>query len=205
MSGSLKSTRFPDTSEQQASYSPRRKYTCSRVAVMEYNFMPQWRPWFFQMRQIPACARCGNQHRYTFCFAESKKCFKCHYARMCVSRPHQEIQKCKDVPQIKTKSKSQKDRDSRRIKEYFDSKSYTRSLPFANLRDSAFKSCLDSTSTSILKCELTCVKKKLSTEQKKGASQAAESLNLREQLRHLQSVSVENEVTCRCSKLTRQP
>ncbi|CAC5369165.1 unnamed protein product [Mytilus coruscus] len=162
---------------------------------MEYNFRPQWRPWFFQMRQIPACARCGNQHRHTFCFAESKKCFKCHhvghYARKCVFRPHQEIQKCKDVPQIKTKSKSQKDRDSRRIKEYFDSKSFTRSLPFANIRDSAFKSCLDS--TSILKCELTCVKKKLSTEQKKGASQAAESFNLREQLRHLQSVSVENE------------
>ncbi|CAC5380572.1 unnamed protein product [Mytilus coruscus] len=136
---------------------------------MEYNFRPQWRPWFFQMRQIPACARSGNQHRQTFCFASSKKCFKCHhvghYVRMCVFRSYQDIQKSKDVPQIKTKSQSQKERDFRRIKEYFDSKSLTRSLPFANLRDSAFKSCLDS--TSILKCELTCVKLKLSLEQKK--------------------------------------
>ncbi|CAG2209275.1 unnamed protein product [Mytilus edulis] len=89
---------------------------------------------------------------------------------MCVSRPHQEIPKCKEVPQIKTKSKSQKDRDSRRIQEYFDSKSFTRSLPFANLRDSAFRSCLDS--SSIIKRELT---------------------SLREQLLHFQSVSVENE------------
>ncbi|CAC5366497.1 unnamed protein product [Mytilus coruscus] len=147
------------------------------------------------MRQIAACARCGNQHRQTFCFAASKQCFKCHhighYARMCVFRPHQEIQKCKDVPQIKTKSKSQKERDMRRIKEYFDSKSLTRSLPFANLRDSAFKSCLDT--TSILKCELTCFKQKLSLEQKKGESQTDEIKNLREQLLHFQSVSVENE------------
>ncbi|CAC5394439.1 unnamed protein product [Mytilus coruscus] len=162
---------------------------------MEYNFRPQWRPWFFQMRQISACARCGNRHRQTFCFAASKKCFKCHhvghYARMCVFRPNQEIQKCKDVTQTKLKSKSQKDRDSRRIKEYFDSKSLTRSLPFANLRDSAFKSCLDS--TSILKCELTCVKQKLSLEQKKDESQTDEIFNLREKLRHFQSVSVENE------------
>ncbi|CAG2200135.1 unnamed protein product [Mytilus edulis] len=110
---------------------------------------------------------------------------------MCVSRPHQEIQKCKDVPQIKTKSKSQKDRDSRRIQEYFDSKSFTRSLPFANLRDSAFRSCLDS--SSIIKRELTSVKEKLSTVQKKGESQTAEILKLREQLLHFQSVSVENE------------
>ncbi|CAC5385262.1 unnamed protein product [Mytilus coruscus] len=162
---------------------------------MEYNFRPQWRPWFFQMRQIPACARCGNQHIQTFCFATSKQCFKCHhighYARMCVFRPNQEIQKCKDVTQTKIKSKSQKDRDSRRIKEYFDSKSLTRSLPFANLRDSAFKSCLDS--NSILKCELTCVKQKLSLEQKKGESQTDEIQTLPEQLLHLQSVSVENE------------
>ncbi|CAG2221567.1 unnamed protein product [Mytilus edulis] len=110
---------------------------------------------------------------------------------MCVSRPHQEIPKCKDVPQIKTKSKSQKDRDSRRIQEYFDSKSFTRSLPFANLRDSAFRSCLDS--SSIIKRELTSVKEKLSTVQKKGESKTAEILKLREQLLHFQSVSVENE------------
>ncbi|CAG2233714.1 unnamed protein product [Mytilus edulis] len=110
---------------------------------------------------------------------------------MCVSRPHQEIPKCKDVPQIKTKSKSQKDRDSRRIQEYFDSKSFIRSLPFANLRDSAFRSCLDS--SSIIKRELTSVKEKLSTVQKKGESQTAEILKLREQLLHFQSVSVENE------------
>ncbi|VDI75982.1 Hypothetical predicted protein [Mytilus galloprovincialis] len=101
---------------------------------MEYNFRPQWRPWFFQMRQIPACARCGNQHRQTFCCAANKKCFKCHhvghYARMCVSRPHQEIPKCKEGPQIKTNSKSQKDRDSRRIQN-IRFKSFTRSLPFA--------------------------------------------------------------------------
>ncbi|CAC5421709.1 unnamed protein product [Mytilus coruscus] len=162
---------------------------------MEYDFRPQWRPWFFQMRQIPACARCGNQDRQTFCFAASKQCFKCHhvghYARMCVFRSNQDIQKYKDIPQTKIKSKSQKDRDSRRLQEYLDSKSLTRSLPFANLRDSAFKSCLNS--TSILKCELTCVKHKLSLEQKKCESQTNEIQNLREQLLHLQSVSVGNE------------
>ncbi|CAC5423708.1 unnamed protein product [Mytilus coruscus] len=136
---------------------------------MEYNFRPQWRPWFFQMRQIPACARCGNQHRQTFCFAARNS----------------KVQRCT------AESKSQKDRDSRRIKEYFDSKSLTRSLPFANLRDSAFQNCLDF--TSIPKYELTCVKQKLSLEQTKGESQTEEIQNLREQLLHLQSVSVENE------------
>ena len=91
----------------------------------------------------------------------------------------------------KNKIKSQKDRDSRRIQEYFDSKSFTRSLPFDNLRDSAFRSCFDS--SSIIKRELTSVKEKLSTVQKKGESQKAEILKLREQLLHFQSVSVENE------------
>ncbi|CAG2244975.1 unnamed protein product [Mytilus edulis] len=49
------------------------------------------------------------------------------------------------------------------------------------------------TPSSIIKRELTSVKEKLSTVQKKGESKTAEILKLREQLLHFQSVSVENE------------
>ncbi|KAK3097751.1 hypothetical protein FSP39_012809 [Pinctada imbricata] len=132
------------------------------VRNMEFNLRPQWRQWTYAPRQEPTCGRCGLTHFTKNCFARDRKCFKCHkighYGRVCYSQK-QTQSKSSDENSEKAKSKGKKDRDSRRISEYFMRKNIMRELPFSSLRPTAFQETV--TNCSALKIELKIVKQKL--------------------------------------------
>lgn len=106
------------------------------------------------------CVRCGLQnHHFGICSAIDKQCFKCtkfgHYSRQCWNKSNQSSNKLQRVQ----KSHRKKERDTKRLNEYFERKNAMCVLPFSGIRSTSFQNCLDV--TFILRSELKSVKSQL--------------------------------------------
>ena len=128
---------------------------------MEYSFRNKWRTWTYSTRHnpLPECSKCGYQHSFGQCFAFNRKCFICgklgHLARLCF----QKVRQNNVNPVLQEKSQKQKDRNIKRLREYYESKNLMRELPFCNIRNTAFINLLDV--SSVVKSELRCLKQKM--------------------------------------------
>ena len=133
---------------------------------MEYSFRPQWRTWTFNSYRHRHCSRCGfYRHQHGQCPAIHKQCYKCkhfgHFARQCWTKT--KYQQCETTTQhSKIKSRHKKERDNRRLQQYFETKTLWRELPFSTIRNNALLQFLNP--TCAVKIELNTVRNKLKSQ-----------------------------------------
>ena len=145
---------------------------------MDFNFRPQWRQWSYSTCYKPTCGRCGKVHLDVPCLAMNRKCYNCgkfgHYSRMCQNQNTPTSSK-EDI-----KSRSQRERDNKRISRYLERKNILRELPFSSLRIGQFSDCVSD--NSALKEELKRTKSKLKSSKLSG-------LNGKDNAEHQRKVS----------------
>ncbi|VDI40712.1 Hypothetical predicted protein [Mytilus galloprovincialis] len=131
-----------------------------------YSLRPAWMWNYMPYRVNPErrefirmCGKCGRQHtNKSLCAARNSKCFKCqkpgHFARQCFTRVDRvkihknelktvsistQTENCNNKKSIK-----KKERDSKRLQDYFDRKRTLQELPFNKTGNTVFISTINS-------------------------------------------------------------
>ncbi|CAG2236217.1 unnamed protein product [Mytilus edulis] len=131
-----------------------------------YSLRPAWMWNYMPYRVNPErrefirmCGKCGKQHtNKSLCAARNSKCFKCqkpgHFARQCFTRVGRvkihknelktvsistQTENCNNKKSIK-----KKERDSKRLQDYFDRKRTLQELPFNKTGNTVFISTINS-------------------------------------------------------------
>ena len=164
-----------------------------------YNFRPQWKQWSYPPCYKPTCGRCGKLHLDVPCFAIKRKCYNCgkfgHYSRMCKNYDE-------NAPKARRKdkkSRSQRERDNKRISRYFESKNILRELPFSSLRSGQFADCVSD--NSALKEELKRTKSKLKSSKQSDSNKKENTVHLLAKVSELENKNID---VCEKLKVTQK-
>ncbi|CAC5385172.1 unnamed protein product [Mytilus coruscus] len=149
-----------------------------------YSLRPEWMwnysPYRFNPERrdfIRMCGKCGKQHtNKSLCASRNSKCFKCqkqgHFARQCFTRVGRvkihknELKTVSISTQTENcnnkKSMKKKERDTKRLQDYFDRKRTLQELPFNKTGNTVFISTISS--DCFLRDQIETLKTKLEDE-----------------------------------------